>query len=197
MGSRKPKENSCGQRTNSNGNFIEYLVPALQVTTIFCALHGFISNEVKFPVNPQRELHLVRSLMFYSILCGSTLFLYIKETIFSCRTISRVLLFRDPARPARCSREIFLLREPLGAAGPRHHCITVWVCPRPPSGVGHQILSLTTIRLASRHIRPPLSSTPQPHPACRNSLPRIGDSVACTHSLVHASEIRARTLQVR
>ncbi len=30
---------------NYCGNLIEYLVPAFQLTAIFCALHRFISNE--------------------------------------------------------------------------------------------------------------------------------------------------------
>src|SRR5580698_4735802 len=37
----------CQLRDNLS-NFIEYLVHALQLTAIFCALHGFISNEGEF-----------------------------------------------------------------------------------------------------------------------------------------------------
>ena len=36
------------QLRNNRGNFIEYLEPALHLTAIFRALHGFISNEGEF-----------------------------------------------------------------------------------------------------------------------------------------------------
>jgi hypothetical protein len=36
------------QVRKNRGNFIEYLDPALHLTAIFRALHGFISNEGKF-----------------------------------------------------------------------------------------------------------------------------------------------------
>jgi hypothetical protein len=60
------------QLRNNCGNFIEYLVPALHLTAIFPALHGFISNEGDFRLAvPEilKEGHVVRtvySLMFYS-----------------------------------------------------------------------------------------------------------------------------------
>ena len=60
------------QLRNNCGNFIEYLVPALQLTAIFRALHGFISNEGEFrPAVSEilKDGHVVRTvygLMFYS-----------------------------------------------------------------------------------------------------------------------------------
>ena len=60
------------QPRNNCGNFIEYLVPALHLTAIFRALHGFISNEGEFRLAVSEILkdgHVVRtvdSLMFYS-----------------------------------------------------------------------------------------------------------------------------------
>jgi hypothetical protein len=60
------------QLRNNCGNFIEYLVPALHLTAIFRALHGFISNESEFRLAVPEILkdgHVVRtvySLMFYS-----------------------------------------------------------------------------------------------------------------------------------
>ncbi len=54
------------------GNFIEYLVPALQLTAVFRALHGFISNVGEFRLAVSeilKEGHVVRTvdgLMFYS-----------------------------------------------------------------------------------------------------------------------------------
>ena len=59
------------QPRKNRGNFIEYLVPALELTAIFRALHGFISNEGKFCLTVSEILkdgHVVRtvySLMFY------------------------------------------------------------------------------------------------------------------------------------
>jgi hypothetical protein len=60
------------QPRNNRSKFIEYLVPALHLTAIFRALHGFISNEGKFRLAVSEILkdgHVVRtvySLMFYS-----------------------------------------------------------------------------------------------------------------------------------
>jgi hypothetical protein len=60
------------QPRNNRGNFIEYLVPALHLTAIFRALHGFISNEGEFRLAVSEILkdgHVVRTvdgLMFYS-----------------------------------------------------------------------------------------------------------------------------------
>jgi hypothetical protein len=60
------------QPRNNISNFVEYLVPALQLTAIFCALHRFISNEGKFRLAVSeilKDRHIVRtldSLMFYS-----------------------------------------------------------------------------------------------------------------------------------
>jgi len=57
---------------NNCGNFIEYLVPALHLTAVFRALHGFISNKGEFrPAVPEilKDGHVVRTvycLMFYS-----------------------------------------------------------------------------------------------------------------------------------
>jgi len=59
---------------NNCGKFIEYLVPALHLTAIFCALHSFISNEGEFRLAVSKILkgnHIVRTvygLMFDSIL---------------------------------------------------------------------------------------------------------------------------------
>ena len=61
---RQPRNNCC--------NFIEYLVPALQLTAVFRAFHGFISNEGELRLAvPEilKEGHVVRAvdgLMFYS-----------------------------------------------------------------------------------------------------------------------------------
>jgi hypothetical protein len=60
------------QLRNNCSNFIEYLVPALHLTAILCALHGFVSNEGEFRLAVSQILkdgHVVRtvdSLMFYS-----------------------------------------------------------------------------------------------------------------------------------
>ena len=60
------------QPRNNRGKFIEYLVPALHLTAIFRALHGFISNEGEFRLAVSEILkdgHVVRTvygLMFYS-----------------------------------------------------------------------------------------------------------------------------------
>jgi len=60
------------QLRNNCGNFIEYLVPALHLTAVFRALHGFISNEGEFrPAVPEilkdsRVVRTVDRLMFYS-----------------------------------------------------------------------------------------------------------------------------------
>src|SRR3984885_13567419 len=58
-------------RTNC-GNFLECLVPALELTAVFRALHGFISNVCEFRLAVSeilKEGHVVRSvdgLVFYS-----------------------------------------------------------------------------------------------------------------------------------
>jgi hypothetical protein len=82
------------------GKLIEYLVPALQLTTFFRVLHGLVSDESQFRLAVSEILksdHVIRAiydLMFYSIVRRlSTLFpfeseKYIEETIFSCGTIS-------------------------------------------------------------------------------------------------------------
>src|SRR5271169_5192560 len=60
------------QPRNNRSNFIEYLVPALQLTAIFRALHGFISSVGEFRLAVSEILkdgHVVRTvygLMFYS-----------------------------------------------------------------------------------------------------------------------------------
>src|SRR5580704_19041066 len=60
------------QPRNNRSKFIEYLVPALHLTAIFRALHGFISNEGKFRLAVSEILkdgHVVRTvygLIFYS-----------------------------------------------------------------------------------------------------------------------------------
>src|SRR5580692_2964269 len=60
------------QLRNNCRNFIEYLVPALQLTAIFRALHGFISSVGEFRLAVSEILkdgHVVRTvygLMFYS-----------------------------------------------------------------------------------------------------------------------------------
>src|SRR5579864_4053754 len=60
------------QPRNNRSNFIEYLVPALHLTAIFRALHGFISNEGEFRLAVSEVLkdgHVVRTLygfLFYS-----------------------------------------------------------------------------------------------------------------------------------
>ena len=60
------------QSRNNRSNFFEYLVPALQLPAILCALHGFISDvsESRLAV-PEilKDGHVVRTLdglMFYS-----------------------------------------------------------------------------------------------------------------------------------
>jgi hypothetical protein len=60
------------QLRNNRGNFIEYLVPALELTAVLRALHGFISNEGELRLAVSeilKEGHVVRTvdgLMFYS-----------------------------------------------------------------------------------------------------------------------------------
>jgi len=62
------------QPRNNCGNFIEYLNPALHLTAIFRALHGFISNEAEFRLavsnilKKNHVVHIVYGLMFYSVL---------------------------------------------------------------------------------------------------------------------------------
>src|SRR6266850_2019054 len=62
------------QPRNNCGNFIEYLIPALELPAVFCVLHGFISNEGEFRLAVSKILknnHVVRivyGLMFYSVL---------------------------------------------------------------------------------------------------------------------------------
>src|SRR5579872_3303193 len=62
------------QPCNNCGNFIEYLVPALQLTAIFCALHRFIYNEGEFRLAvPEilKEGHVVGTL--YGLMVDSEL----------------------------------------------------------------------------------------------------------------------------
>src|SRR5215469_905597 len=60
------------QPRNNVSKFIEYLVPALELTAIFRALHGFISNEGESRLAVSyilKDGHVVRTLygiMFYS-----------------------------------------------------------------------------------------------------------------------------------
>src|ERR1700733_14471998 len=60
------------QLRNNFSNFIEYLVPALHLTAVFRALHGFISDEGKFRLAVPEILKdgyvvgTVYSLIFYS-----------------------------------------------------------------------------------------------------------------------------------
>ena len=62
------------QPRNNCGNFIECLNPALELPAVFCALHGFTSNEGDFRLAVSKILknnHVVRivyDLMFCSIL---------------------------------------------------------------------------------------------------------------------------------
>jgi len=65
---------ACTSPAITAAKFIEYLVPALHLTAIFRALHGFISNEGKFRLAVSNILkrnhvvHIVYGLMFYSLL---------------------------------------------------------------------------------------------------------------------------------
>ena len=67
------------QLRNNRSNFIEYLVPALQLTALFCVLHSFISNEGEFRPTVSKILnsnHVVRTVydfMFYSMMRGLNL----------------------------------------------------------------------------------------------------------------------------
>jgi hypothetical protein len=60
------------QLRNNCRNFIEYLVPALQLTAILCALHGFVANVGEFRLAVSEILkdglvvRTVYGLMFYS-----------------------------------------------------------------------------------------------------------------------------------
>ncbi len=60
------------QPRNYCGNFIELLIPALELTAVFRALHGFIANQGEFrPAIPEilKDGHVVRTLyrlIFYS-----------------------------------------------------------------------------------------------------------------------------------
>jgi hypothetical protein len=60
------------QLRNNRGNLVEDLVPALKLTAVFCALHGFVSSEGELRLAVSEILkdgHVVRavdSLMFYS-----------------------------------------------------------------------------------------------------------------------------------
>src|ERR1700685_1710768 len=65
---------ACASPRNSCGNFIELLIPSLQLTAIFRALHGFTSNEGEFrPAVPEilKNDHVVR--IVYGLMINSIL----------------------------------------------------------------------------------------------------------------------------
>ena len=65
---------ACASSATTAASFIELLVPALYLTAVFRALHGFISNQGEFRLAVSeilKESHVVRivqGLMFYSII---------------------------------------------------------------------------------------------------------------------------------
>src|SRR5262249_30272866 len=97
---------------------------------------------------------------------------------------------RTPAHPvSSCSTEVSPQRDNPSGNGsrkarrppPLHHIFRV--CPSLPNQCARGIKNpgdnhpLRLIHRAFCHLRPPLFSfDSQPHPTCRNSLPRIGDS---------------------
>src|SRR5229473_3710286 len=191
------------QPRNNRSNFIEYLVPALHLTAIFRALHGFISNEGEFRLAVSEILkdgHVVGTvygLMFYSI-CrrlnlvslrvrkvhgGNDLLVQNNLVVFTSipellpiRRLHAAEKFSSNAKIHLTNRRSKALRSP-----PLHHVLRV--CPRLPNQLAWGIKNSCNdhpLNFANRvfcHLWPPLSSFDlQRHPVCRNSLPRIGDS---------------------
>src|SRR5271169_263064 len=128
---------------------------------------------------------------------GSTLFpfeseKYMEETIFSCRTISwysppfqnscpsGALIQQRNFPPTRKSISQKGAVKPFGP----HHCITYFgfVHASQTNSRGASKTLVTTIRSVSLTVFFVISDLrfflfdSQPHPTCRNSLPRIGDS---------------------
>src|SRR6266850_720915 len=191
------------QPRNNCGNFIEYLTPPLYLPAVFCVLHGFISNEGEFRLAVSKILkndHVVRTvygLMFYSIVRRLNLVslrvgkvhggddLLVQNNLVVFPTIPELLpirrshaaeKFSSYAKIHLAKRRSKTLRPP-----PLHHVFRV--CPRLPNQCAWGIKNssdnhpLCLVNRVFCHLRPPLFSFDlQPHPTCRNSLPRIGDS---------------------
>src|ERR1700683_3276356 len=191
------------QPRNNCGNFIELLIPALQLTAIFRALHGFTSNEGEFRLAVSKSLknnHVVRvvyGLMFYSIVRRLDLVslrvgkvhgvndLFVRNNLVVFPSIPALLPIRRPhaeekfsshAKIHLANRRSKTLRPP-----PLHHVLRVG--PRLPHQFAWGIKNscdnhpLNFVNRVFCHFWPPLSSFDlQLHPVCRSSLPRIGDS---------------------
>src|SRR5580658_2380179 len=127
-----------------------------------------------------------------SILFPSESEKYIEETIFSCRTIS----WYSPAFQNSCpsgvlmqqrnfppTRKSILQKGAVKPFGP-HHCITYFgfVHASQTNARGASNTLVTTIRSFSLTVFFVISDLrffsfdSEPHPTCRTSLPRIGDS---------------------
>src|ERR1700736_1589899 len=191
------------QLRNNCGKFLEYLVPALNLTAILRALHGFISNEGKFRLAVSEILkdgHVVRTLdglMFYSqfrrldlvslrvrkVHGGNDLLVQNNLVVFN--RIPALLPIRRSHAEERFSSnaKIHLAngRSKALRSPPLHHVLRVG--PRLPNQFAWGIKNSCDyhpLNFANRvfcHLWPPLSSFDlQLHPVCRSSLPRIGDS---------------------
>src|ERR1700733_232723 len=191
------------QLRNNCGNFIECLDPALELTAIFRALHGFISNEGEFRLAvPEilKEGHVVRTLdglMFYSQLRSINLVslrvrkvhqgndLLVRNNLVVFNPIPELLPIRRLRAAEKFSpnAKIHLANGRSEAFRPPPLLHILRVCPRLPNyfawgiknSCDHHALGL--VHGAFCHLWPPLSSFDlQVHPVCRSSLPRIGDS---------------------
>src|SRR6266852_6336878 len=189
---------ACASPRNNCGNFIEYLIPALYLTAVFCVLHGFISNEGEFRLAVSKILkdnhivHIVHGLMFNSIFCrlnlvslrvgkvhgGNDLLVQNNLVVFTSipallpiRRLHAAEKFSPNAKIHLANGRSKALRSP-----PLHHVFRV--CPRLPNQFAWGIKNscddhpLCLVHRAFCHLWPPLSSFDlQLHPVCRSSLP--------------------------
>src|ERR1700685_594706 len=194
---------ACASPRNNCGNFIELLIPALQLTAIFRALHGFTSNEGEFRLAVSKILknnhvvHIVYGLMFYSIVRRLNLVslrvgkvhgvndLLVRNNLVVFPSIPALLPIRRPHAEEKFSshtkihlanRRSKTLRPP-----PLHHVLRVG--PRLPNQGAWSVKNssdhhpLFLVNRVFCHLGPPpFSFDSQPYPTCRISLPRIGDS---------------------
>src|SRR6185312_1510098 len=183
--------------------FIEYLVPALELTAVSCALQRFVSDVGEFrPAVSQvlKKSHVERALyglMFYSQLRRLNLVslhvgkvhgrndLLVRNNLVVLNRIPELLTIRRLHAAERfpphanihlASGRGKALRSPpllhVLLLGPRLPDQFAWGIENPCNN--HP---LNFVNHVFRHLWPPLASFDLPLlPACRNSLPRIGDS---------------------